>query len=111
LQALGAWLRQNGEAIYGTHPWKRATGETREGIAVRFTQKESALYATVLGQPKTKTITLKAVSPKPGSAIFLLGGDARPLAWSQKGEDVQIDLPAVLPGRYAYVLSIQEPVS
>jgi len=28
LQALGAWLHQNGEAIYGTHPWERATGET-----------------------------------------------------------------------------------
>jgi alpha-L-fucosidase len=23
LQALGAWLQLNGEAIYGTHPWKR----------------------------------------------------------------------------------------
>ena len=49
LQALGAWLQQNGEAIYGTKPWKRAVGETAEGIPVRFTQKDSAVYATLLG--------------------------------------------------------------
>ncbi len=48
LEALGAWLRINGEAIYGTHPWTRAEGETAEGIYVRFTQKDSALYATLL---------------------------------------------------------------
>src|SRR6266404_7606711 len=45
LEALGSWLRQNGEAIYGTHPWKRAEGETIEGIHVRFTQRGPATYA------------------------------------------------------------------
>src|SRR6201987_6202621 len=48
LEALGFWLRQNGEAIYATHPWKRATGQTAEGIPVRFTEKDSAVYVTLL---------------------------------------------------------------
>src|SRR6202012_5580387 len=51
LKALGAWLRQNGEAIYGTKPWKRADGETGDGVKVRFTQKGTALYATLMGAP------------------------------------------------------------
>ena len=109
LQALGAWLQQNGEAIYGTHPWKRADGETSEGIHVRFTQKNSALYATLLGQPKTATITLKSLSLKTGSQVYLLG-HAKPLAWSQKGDSISVRWPSGVPGGYAYVLKLVEPI-
>jgi alpha-L-fucosidase len=109
LQALGAWLQQNGEAIYGTQPWKRAVGETAEGISVRFTRKDSAIYATLLGQPKTTSITLKSVSPTPGSQIYLLG-NPKPVAWSQQGDDVRVDLPSALPGHYAYVLKLEGPL-
>jgi alpha-L-fucosidase len=107
LEALGAWLRLNGEAIYGTHPWKRAEGETAEGVYVRFTQKGSNLYAMLLGQPKTSTITLKSVAPKDGSQIFLMGND-KPLDWSRQGDGVKISLPAKLPGQYAYVLRMAD---
>jgi alpha-L-fucosidase len=99
-------MKQNGEAIYGTRPWKRAAGETTEGIRIRFTQKNSVLYATLLGKPKTNTVTLKSLSANPDSNIYLLGGDSKPLAWSQQGDDIRITLPAALPGKYAFVLRI-----
>ncbi len=108
LQALGTWLQQNGEAIYESRPWKRAVGETAEGIPVRFTQKDSAVYAILLGNPKTNSITLKSFSAKPGSQIYLLG-NTKPIAWSQLGEDVRVDLPSALPGHYAYVLKLVTP--
>ena len=110
LQALGEWLQQNGEAIYGSHPWTRATGETGEGIHVRFTQRAAAVYATLLGQPKAGSITLKSLSPKEGSEIYLIG-EVKPLVWSRQGRDIRISLPSTLPGRYAYVLKIMGPVS
>jgi alpha-L-fucosidase len=106
LRALGAWLHQNGEAIYGTHPWKRAEGKTNDSIDVRFTQKNGDLFATLLGKPKSSSIMIKNVTAAPSSEITLLGNSA-PLKWSQQGEDVQVSLPAKLLGNYAYVLKMK----
>jgi alpha-L-fucosidase len=110
LKSLGAWLKINGDAIYGTKPWKRADGESVDGIRVRFTQKDSSVYATLLAKPKENTVTIKSLSPEPGTKISLLGGTG-PLDWSQQGDDIKVSLPSVLPGEHAYVLKIAGPVS
>jgi alpha-L-fucosidase len=107
LKALGAWLQINGEAIYGTRPWKRAEGKASEGISVRFTKKGGAVFATLLGVPKEADVRLESVSPKPGSQIYLLGHD-EPLDWSQEGDDIAVTLPAKLPGKSAAVLRFVE---
>jgi alpha-L-fucosidase len=110
LSRAGAWLQLNGEVIYGTHPWKRAVGQTSEGIQVRFTQKDSTIYATLLGQPKTATVVIKDLSPGAGAQVYLLGNPT-PLAWDHQGEDIKVHLPAALPGQYAYVLRLTGPIS
>ena len=111
LKALGAWLKQNGEAIYGTHPWTRANGETNQVdaagklVALRFTQKGGQLYTTLLGKPTGSNVLLHNVKAAPGSRIDLLGApDA--LKWAQKGEDIEVQLPSSLPGNYAWVLRL-----
>jgi alpha-L-fucosidase len=108
LEALGSWLRQNGEAIYGTHPWERAVGETSGGMRVRFTAKGNSVYATLLGKPTGATLTLRSFTPKASSRLFLLGL-AKQLSWSQHGDDTVIDLPSTLPGQYAYVFKMVQP--
>jgi alpha-L-fucosidase len=105
LEALGAWLAQNGEGIYGTHPWKKAESETVEGLRVRFTQKNEAVYAFLLGEPKGKTTTIRAIALKPGATITMLGATGT-LPWTQKRDDVEITVPDTLPGKYAYALKI-----
>jgi alpha-L-fucosidase len=107
LQALGAWLQINGEAIYGTHPWIRAEGETTDGLRVRFTRKGGALYAVILGEPKGRELTLRNVSPEPGIKLTILGAE-RALSWKQEGPDVTISLPETLPGNYAYTLRLSQ---
>jgi alpha-L-fucosidase len=110
LRALGAWLNQNGESIYATRPWTRAVGKTAGGLDVRFTRKGDHLYAILLGKPKQSEVTLTDVAAQPGSALHLLG-DATPIQWSADGKDLKVQLPASLPGQYAYVLRIQMPAA
>jgi alpha-L-fucosidase len=112
LVALGTWLKQNGEAIYGSTPWTHATAKSAEGDELRFTRKGADLYVTVLGTPKAKTLTvpdLIAGTPSnkfAASTEITLLGEAKPLAWSVAGGTIRIDLPAQLPGKYAYVVKV-----
>jgi alpha-L-fucosidase len=110
LQALGVWLQLNGEAIYGTHPWKRAVGETTDGVPIRFTQKNSSTYAILLGPPQHGAVTFKSLSVKRGTKIFLLG-HPEALEWSQAGEGLKVKVPGTLPGRYAHAFRIDGAVS
>ena len=96
LVALGAWLDRNGEAIYGTRPWRRAEGETADGRKVRFTQKDGAAYAVILGEPKGGSITIRDLRMKPGATVSVLGAGGT-AAWKQQGEDVAITMPEKWP--------------
>lgn len=79
LLGVGAWLKQNGEAIYGTRPWYTyGEGPTREPEGhfenreaflkvkysvkdVRYTTKVGTIYATLLGEAAPgQEIVLKA---------------------------------------------------
>ena len=102
LKALGAWLRQNGEAIYDTTPWTQAVGKSAEGDDLRFTRKGPDLYVTVLGQPKGKAITMPDVPAKQGVTITELGEGAGGVGTAAEAGATRIVLPARLTGEYAY---------
>jgi alpha-L-fucosidase len=104
LRALGAWLKVNGEAIYASRPWSRAEGQTGDGLPVRFTTRDGALYATVLGTPTGGQLTIRDLSAAAGARVALLGGAAE-LSWSQQGADLVVELPA-LPDSPAHTLRI-----
>jgi alpha-L-fucosidase len=65
LLGLGRWLSANGEAVYGTRPWTVTSGSTSDGTPVRFTSSEEALYATLLGKPRSNEFTLRGVRVVP----------------------------------------------
>jgi alpha-L-fucosidase len=74
LLQLGAWLQLNGEAIYGTHPW-RQTSES----GVHYTAKDDAVYAIVEVWPQHE-LRLTAPHATAKTAVTLLGNQT-PLEW------------------------------
>jgi alpha-L-fucosidase len=113
LKALGAWMKQNGEAIYDTTPWLKAVGKSAEGDDLRFTRKGDDLYVTILGAPKARTVTISElaagaagkVQPHLGNVVLL--GDEEPLKWTVNSDHgLKVALPEKMPGDYAYVLKL-----
>lgn len=118
---LGAWLKVNGEAIYGTSKWIRTcqwsedgkkdwlpekyhylpteyilkqTVDQQPGYAVRemfFTQKNNDLYAILPKFPKD-SFTLRDYTIQPKANITMLGTNLN-LTYEQKGKDVIIYMP------------------
>ncbi len=128
LKGIGAWLRINGEAIYGTRPWKiygegptavvdgtmrnDAESERRDFTAqdIRFTRKDDMLYAIILQWPGDGAkITIRSLSRGVESEGFgevaMLGCD-EPLKWSQDNQGLHVTMPSEKPGRHAFALRI-----
>jgi alpha-L-fucosidase len=108
LRAVGAWMRVNGEAIYGT----RAVAPHAHGSAVFTRKPDGTVYALVLqeeGRPAPETVELPAVLLPAGARVDLLGGpDRLRLARARDVVQVRLDraLQARVAGQAAFVLRI-----
>ncbi|MEO8777432.1 MAG: alpha-L-fucosidase, partial [Rhodanobacter sp.] len=116
LLAIGRWLKANGEAIYGSHPW-RTFGEGPTEVAggsfqdtktkpytaqdFRFTTKPGVLYATELGWPADGNAVIHAIKPEDHVAAVTLLADGRPVRWQQQPDGLHLRLPAKPVGQYA----------
>jgi alpha-L-fucosidase len=109
LEEVGAWLRANGECIFGTSA--RPGERWGQGESVRFTRSHDRrfLYAVLLSPPGTRVV-LDDVSPQRGSRISLLGGpDALP--WRINEGRLEIDFPPAAAASLAYALKVEAPGS
>ncbi len=104
LRSIGAWLHVNGDAIYGTRPWKIA----EEG-RVHFTTKGNALYAIALDWPAGELL-ISALgerrSPAGKIARVELLGHPGELTFTQDAAGLHVSFPSVKPNDFAYALRI-----
>ncbi len=126
LLEVGRWLWLNGEAIYGSRPWKvYGEGPTRvveggftdtqraafTGEDVRFTTKGRTLYATLLAWPQGGEAVLRSLGsnlrlfPDEIGEVRLIGF-GQPLEWRRDPDALRAKLPAEKPCDHAFVLRI-----
>jgi alpha-L-fucosidase len=107
LAEIGAWMQNNGEAIYATRP----VAPYRDGKLCFTRGKDSAVYAIYLldeGEAVPGTIALKNIVPAPGATVRLLGYDTE-FKWQRDGVGARITVPEAV-GRQAansYAVSLR----
>jgi len=130
LAYLGQWLAHNGEAIYGTRTFREgaqwsagrrqaldtstnyraqydvekltltpASGDARKEIL--FTRKGTVLYAVLPLRP-AGPLTIRDLRLAKGARIGLLGSTHADLQWRQRGEDLEVTLPALRDGELPF---------
>lgn len=104
LYDVGKWLKKNGEAVYGTRPWKKPAAVTADGKKVRFTCNGDTVYAIVLDENIGSSVTIKNWKIDSQSRVELIG--AQGLEWTQNGEDVTFKLPSCIQKELAYAFRI-----
>lgn len=125
LREIGAWLKINGEAIYGTRPWKvygEGPTEVPEGYFtdtkrqpftsqdIRFTQKGNVLYAIAMARPAGELV-IHSLGKESGLLAELIRwvsllGSPNAISWKQTEDALSIQVPKYLPGKHAVVFKI-----
>ena len=129
---IGAWLKVNGDAIYGTRPWQiygegpstTAAVETNHfgGIKdvgskpftaddIRFTTNGQILYAIVLAWPANGKVTIQSLAESSPHWLGKIGevkllGCQDKLTWKRDAKGLHIILPKKKPCEIAYALQI-----
>lgn len=119
LEELAGWFAINGEAVYGSRPW-RVAGEGHASVIIdgfreeqvawddddfRFVQKDGRLYAYVMKSVGRKNTVITSLGDQERvKSVRLLGHGE--VGFIQRFGALVVDLPEKLPTEYASVLEI-----
>lgn len=117
LRDIGHFLKVNGEAIYGSQPWKVCQYEKENNVTyvwytTQTVAEKTILYASFVKWPKDDELSLACVKVGNTSSVYLLGYDDQkyslPLKFDQNTEGITIHLPkkSLATSVYAWTLKI-----
>lgn len=119
LRELAEWFAINGEAVYGSRPW-RVAGEGHASVIIdgfreeqvawddddfRFVQKDGKLYAYVMKSVNRKSTVITSLREQEQVRSVRLLGHGE-VGFVQRYGALLVDLPEKLPTEYASVLEI-----
>jgi alpha-L-fucosidase len=91
LEAIGAWIAVNGDALRGNEPWAEPILQTASGTPVRALLAHGALHLALLGRVG-REVSFPGYALPPGHDVRLLGSP-HPLPWRSAGRDLVVQLP------------------
>jgi alpha-L-fucosidase len=123
LEGIATWIADNGDAIYGTRPWKvygegpSVTGEKETWAErvykqndIRFTVKDKTLYAFYMVKPESdihiSSLGLKTATGQKIKSVSMLGSKEK-IKWTQDNDEVVIRKPDQLPEYNTIVFAIK----
>ncbi|XP_003739537.1 alpha-L-fucosidase [Galendromus occidentalis] len=93
LTQLGEWLQLNGEAVYGSRPWKDQRDAADENVW--YTQNNGNVYGIVTSWPQVlKLGSFNSTSFDEHATVTIIGYD-EPLLVSREADGITIHFPAL----------------
>jgi alpha-L-fucosidase len=99
LEAIGSWLKSNGEAIYGTKNSLWEEPSWGKSTTRRLPDGNTRIYLHVTTWPPNGTIAIPDLKNKPIIAFLLAEGENSPLKIKQSRQSIRIQVPANAPNK------------
>jgi alpha-L-fucosidase len=105
LQTIGAWMKVNGDAIYGTSASPFAKLDWGRCTQKKLSNGNTRLYLAVFDWPKDGKLVLPPLDNQPVKAALLMG--ARQLGFTTADRRITINLPPTAPDGIASVVALE----